>query len=405
MATDYDLIILGGGCAGLSLATGLAAHGSRGPRVLIVEARTQYANDRTWCFWEPASTALAPLVSHSWQHFAVGAGGRRVVGDCGDTPYQMIPAERFYADALGRLAAAGNIDLALGSWVVGEPRKKGGIWAVETIVGRHSARMIVDTRPRRDPGAGDVALWQSFYGQEIECDAPVFSPSCVELMDFAERDGSRIQFTYVLPLSARRGLVELTVFGPRPLVPRELGHELEMAIERQTGGQTFRVTRSEHGILPMGARLARPHPDPSYVRAGLTSGGARPSSGYAFQRIQRWAGECARRIAEGKLPAGHAPDPRLMRALDSLFVSVLRANPAAGPSIFLSLFEKADTSRIIRFMSDRGTVADCAMVAAALPPLPFLREIPRALLASRTLRGRVVNKTAEVALRVEKWKA
>jgi lycopene beta-cyclase len=94
-----------------------------------------------------------------------------------------------------------------------------------------------------------------------------------------------------------------------------------------------------------------------------------------------------------------------MRALDSLFVSVLRANPAAGPSIFLSLFEKADTSRIIRFMSDRGTVADCAMVAAALPPLPFLREIPRALLASRTLRGRVVNKTAEVALRVEKWKA
>jgi lycopene beta-cyclase len=47
----YDLIILGGGCAGLSLARRLSELGEDCPQTVILESRSSYTDDRTWCFW------------------------------------------------------------------------------------------------------------------------------------------------------------------------------------------------------------------------------------------------------------------------------------------------------------------------------------------------------------------
>jgi lycopene beta-cyclase len=132
-------------------------------------------------------------------------------------------------------------------------------------------------------------------------------------------------------------------------------------------------SRHEEGPNPANA--------PTYVRAGLAGGAARPSTGYAFQRIQRWADLCAAQLAAGKLPVAHPADPPLLRALDHLFLSVLRSRPERAPSLFLALFEKTSTPRMIRFLSDRATPLDYASVVWALPFLLFIQEIPRALAA------------------------
>jgi len=50
MQPDLDLLILGGGCAGLSLGDRLAEQPSRPGGTMIIEARQAYVNDRTWCF-------------------------------------------------------------------------------------------------------------------------------------------------------------------------------------------------------------------------------------------------------------------------------------------------------------------------------------------------------------------
>ena len=112
----------------------------------------------------------------------------------------------------------------------------------------------------------------------------------------------------------------------------------------------------------------------------------RASTGYAFQRIQRWADVCAQQLGEGKFPIGHEPDPLLLRGMDHLFLSVLRTRSAAAPAMFLSMFEKVDPARIIRFLSDGGTLLDRAIVASVLPVIPFLKEIPSAFLRSARLR-------------------
>ncbi|MEY2979796.1 MAG: hypothetical protein RL562_23, partial [Planctomycetota bacterium] len=60
---DLDLVVLGGGLAGLSLAERLAAAGAQAPRTVVLEARADYADDRTWCFWRHEPHRYEELVA------------------------------------------------------------------------------------------------------------------------------------------------------------------------------------------------------------------------------------------------------------------------------------------------------------------------------------------------------
>ena len=75
--TSVDLAILGGGCAGLSLARDiarLAPQTSGGRRVVVLEPRLRYENDRTWCGWFLADETQDPLVSRRWPAWRFSLG-------------------------------------------------------------------------------------------------------------------------------------------------------------------------------------------------------------------------------------------------------------------------------------------------------------------------------------------
>ncbi len=382
MTAHYDLIILGGGCAGLSLALRLAELGSRCPRTLIIEQRAVYTNDRTWCFWGDTRTPMQHLAKKKWQQISLRAGAGQTTLQCAATPYHMIPAAAFYAEAIAVIEQTSAITLVMKTALTSPPRRVGSKWQLSSWRGVCETGMVVDTRPGPLPKAGAATLWQSFYGHEIVCDSDCFDPACVELMDFDQSDPSRILFTYVLPFSERHALVEVTQFGPVPLPPEALKAVLEAAIAKRLKGAAFHCGRSEHGVLPMGNRPGRTpeiKKDPSYVHAGLMQGGARPATGYAFQRLQQWAASCAGQIGKGQLPLAHRPDPLVLRAMDHLFLSVLRSYPALAPQLFLRLFSRVDSASLIRFLNERATIADYAAIVAALPAAPFLRQIPAAL--------------------------
>jgi len=386
MQTESDILILGGGCAGLSLALRLAADGGNCPRTVILESRSHYFNDRTWCFWDDGSAHLRELVQHRWPMVTLTHEGRQVSVDCHTTPYAMIPAENFYAHAIAKLGNTARVTLAMNEPVIGEPRKEGGLWRVETRCGSRYAKRLIDTRPQRVPERGAAVLWQSFCGHEIECRADRFDPDVAELMDFLPSKNGRIIFLYLLPFSPRRALVEVTVFAPDPLGSGELAEELAAFIRRQVGDSNYAVLRSEQGVLPMGQAAFDRDADVSHVRVGVAAGSARAASGFAFQRIQRWANACAAELIAGQPPLSHPPDPWITRAMDALFLRVLRAHPERAPELFLALFALQDPRRIIRFMSDHAVMADYAAIILALPPWLFLREIPRVLWPRRSLR-------------------
>ena len=373
MSEAFDLVVLGGGCAGLSLSMALAALGSRCPRTLVIESRAEYTNDRTWCYWHDPSAPGPYPVQHRWRTMRVAHAGQSVSLDCGSTPYHMLAAQDFYAAAQGSIDRQPNIELRRSTSVVGEPSRSGGVWSLRTSAGWVTARSVVDTRPPALPRRDGATLWQSFYGQEIECSAAVFDPLSMDLMNFLAPDPHHVPFVYVLPVTPTRALVEVTVFGAAPLAPRELSGRLEAAIEECTGNAAFTRLRSEHGILPMGLDEAPRSAHKSCVRVGVMAGGARPSTGYAFQRIQRWAGECAHALVSRGHPIEHRPDPFPLRVMDRIFLDVLRADPSRGGALFFSLFSRTDPARVIRFLSGDAGVVDSLAVVAAMPVAPFVR--------------------------------
>ncbi len=375
MNRHYDLVILGGGCAGLSLARELANSGSASPRTLVVESRQAYTNDRTWCFWETDHASATHLVSHRWDAMEVADSRATARISCAGSPYAMIPAAAFYEDAARTIAASRRIGLQLGARLEGAPAKLGGLWSVTTTAGLFVAPTVIDTRPQQNAHHADATLWQSFSGVEVCTNSDAFHPECLTLMDFSRTTPGRMLFTYVLPVSARRALIEVTEFSPFPKKAGALEDDLRSALRHYTAGSAHTILRAEAGILPMGQRVQSRSPDPSLVYAGLQAGGARPCTGYAFQRIQRWAADCAIGLCRDGVPMGHPPDAAWLRGMDQLFLEVLRSRPDLAPSMFVSLFTQTDRRAIIRFLSDEARWGDVLGVVASLPAMPFLREV------------------------------
>lgn len=389
MQTDLDLVVLGGGCAGLSLALRLAGQPGRCRRVMVLESRPVYTNDRSWCFWRLEPHRFDTLIRRSWSRVAVRSSAQSVQVDCQHTPYQLLEAGDFYHHARQTIADSDAVRLEMGVTVLAPPRPVPGGWQIETSAGALTAAQVIDTRPPRTPRRGDATLWQSFLGQEVACDRPVFDPGCVDLMDFAHDAHGAVAFTYVLPLACDRALVETTLFDPEPRGPAELARRQQQAVQRLCGDAQAHVVRTEAGILPMGMSSPAKALGPGHVCAGLMSGAARPATGYAFQRIQRWAENCAGALHRGQVARGHKSDPLLSQLMDRLFLDVLRTHPERGPELFTRLFERTATPRIVRFLSDRATFMDRVSIAASLPTGLFLRQMmvpaARRALQSRTL--------------------
>jgi lycopene beta-cyclase len=375
MPADYDLIILGGGCAGLSLAMRLSEQGALCPKLLIIEKREHYVNDRTWCFWGTADARLKHLSSHNWPTVKLKSQLEAINIDCKETPYQMLAAETFYQNALQEIAKNDRISIQFNQPVLAIPTKSNERWQIACNNQTYTAKSIVDTRPAKPPPHGDAILWQSFYGHEIECTQAVFDPNTAMLMDFDDDDKKLVCFNYVLPTSTSKALIETTVFSAHPVPHENLSTKLDAAIAQYTAGQPYTVTRSEHGILPMGNKPKTSNQDKSYIQAGLFAGAARPSTGYAFQRIQRWADLCAKAIHETQYPIGHPPDSMLQTAMDRLFLQLIRARPNLAPVLFLKLFRQCDTPKLVRFLSDQARLTDYLAIVLALPPAPFLKQL------------------------------
>lgn len=374
---DADVVILGGGCAGLSLAARLSLL-AEGPRVRVVEARDRYTNDRTWSFWADAEHEHRSLVSAEWPAWTFSRGAETVVHRPAEAiSYQMIAADDFYAWALATIDRSELATIDLATVVTGVEELDDGV-LVSTVNGPVRSRWVVDTRP---PGLDAGGYAQRFAGAEIETTDAVFDPTIAGLMTDMTVDEHGFRFTYLLPFDSRHALVEETRFGRRG-DPTDLQAGLDRTVRALAPDGQVRVLRTERGVIPMQRRPGAAVGS-RVVRAGTAGGAVRPSTGYAFQRIQRWSADCAAHLAIGRPPIPHPAEPAWRAAADALFLQVLDRRPETAPTLFMALARGTSPDRLTRFLSDAGGPRDFAGVVAALPKAPFLAELPRAVAPTR----------------------
>jgi len=375
----YSHLILGAGASGLSLAWYLLEAGVEGP-IALVDRRATYRNDRTWCFWDVEPTPFNDLATHAWPLWSV-IDDRGFAADRGSGRYRYlrIRAIDFYRRALDRLASDDRVDLYLDEPIHAR-RVLGDRVEVETPNGPIRGRLAFDSaRPpahlAESSPAGRVALVQHFLGQTVRASGPVFDTDRPILMDFRvdQRDGPR--FVYVLPLSPDVALVENTYLFPAPVSASRHRIEISEYLGKWFGLGAFEVIEEESGRIPMTVGRPRSEPGSPLVPIGLAGGAARPSSGYAFLRIQRQTRRLAETIAAGRTTEPPEPGrvaPRKYDFLDAVFLQALADRPADAPRLFARMFDRVEPDALVRFLADRGRPRDDARLIASLPKRPFL---------------------------------
>lgn len=348
--------------------------GGRELSILIVDREEKRANDRTWCFWSSVETGYESVIRHSWPflEFVDEQGSRRA--PLGNYTYQMLRSDDFYRFVRSRLTGRPGID-----WMQASVEELGedeeGAYA--RVDGRQlRARWIFNScLPAGQPAGHYYRLLQHFRGWVVETGSDAFDPQAATLMDFRTPQQGSARFFYVLPFSARRALVEYTVFSEQCLPESAYRQALQSYIRHQLGIDTYEIRETEAGVIPMTNAPFPPRRSPHVINIGTAGGAVKPTTGYAFLTIQEQTRQIAEHLLAGKPPQWTPSTHRRFRFYDTLLLHILQMEGAQAKPIFQRLFRRNDFETILRFLEERSGIRQEAGIFASLPFAPFLRAL------------------------------
>ena len=370
--TDWDVVIVGGGLSGLSLAVELAQPAFSHLRVLVLEKRSHYTRDRTWSYWATKQHRYSALERKRWNKWRVGFAGQDAVQNS-TVPYCSLDADAFYAFAVEQIAASQHVQLRMGVSVSG---LTGGSQPTVTLADGSvlSAKQVMDARPRLNTNA--TALGQHFMGWEITTDTDCFTTDTVELMDF-QRTRAGLHFFYVLPYGPRRALIETTWISDKQHQP-DYSAELQAYISRRYGIESAQVSYREQGWLDLQMQPTDSN-STGITPLGRGAGTLRPSTGYAFLQTV----EDANRIAScfqgvpsdaiGDLRIAPYQRPALDSVMDKVFLQTIKSDWERAPEYFLAMFKGVAPEALVIFLSGNSGLSQRLQVASQLPIPPFFR--------------------------------
>jgi lycopene beta-cyclase len=175
-------------------------------------------------------------------------------------------------------------------------------------------------------------------------------------------------------------LVEYTLFSKAPLAKAEYEAAIREYLATTLGLKKYRIVAEEVGAIPM-----TDHPLPAKVgkhiiHLGTRGGRAKPSTGYAFKRIQHQSARLVAALAStGRPPADPTGDKWQFRLFDTLLLDIMQRRGESTRDIFRQLFERNPVERIFRFLDETTSWADNLRVMNSVSPGPFMRSIAQVL--------------------------
>ncbi|MFE2019119.1 lycopene cyclase family protein [Streptomyces sp. NPDC059499] len=382
-AGTSDVVIVGGGASGLSLAHRLTALGA--PTVTLVEAPDgpRRPPERTWCYWDRGTGDLGEAITASWSRLRIHAtDGSEVTVDPSPLRYHMLRSTAFERLVHSRLALSPGGRLLRATADTVRNTRDGAEVRCTAADGRTltlRARHVFDSRPRRALPPARTQLMQHFRGWLVHTDADRFDPTVADLMDFrVPQSVHGLAFGYVLPLAPDRALVEYTEFSRTPLTTSAYETALAHYSRDILKLGAFTVESAEQGVIPMtDGRFAR-RVGPAVFRIGTAGGATRPATGYTFAAVQRQSRAVAEALHDGRaiVPPPHG---RRALAMDAVLLRALDTGRIDGPDFFTGLFRRIPPERLLRFLDGATSPWEEWGIGMRTPIGPMLRtavELP-----------------------------
>jgi lycopene beta-cyclase len=353
---EFDYIIIGGGCSGLSLAYELELHKKLENKTLaIVEPRTEYKRDKTWSFWKVMNHNFNDCVKKSWNNFSVKTSAKSKNIKCDNFPYQSIDSGLFYNKIISRL------------------KKNKNIFFYKVLKDVNvSNSFIFNSVPSIKENKNN--LWQHFRGVEIETQDNCFDENIINLMDFDCEQRNNVHFFYTLPFKKNKALIETTWISElNNNLLKDYDVQIKSYINNRFGLKSYKINYSEEGSIPLFYPLNIK--EKNQINIGTAGGMTRLSTGYTFLNIQaqsKYIRENIDIIRNAKI----FKIRNRYQFLDKVFLKVLKNYPQMMPDIFFKMFSGSERA-IIKFLSSKSNILEDLLVILRIPKWIFIKEIWR----------------------------
>ncbi len=350
---DFDYIILGGGCAGLSLAYELEINGKlKEKNLAIVENRKEYKRDKTWSFWRVFDHNFDDCVIKSWNNFSINTSKNSIELKSENYPYQSIDSGKFYNKINSVLSKNKNIFFCKN---------------LQEINSDHSIVFNSLINDEMDKSK----IWQHFQGVEIEVGKNIFDDKILNLMDFNCEQRNSVHFFYTLPFSKNRALIETTWLSnlqDKTLMDYDI--QLKNYIEKNLGIKDYKIKFQEKGAIPL---FYPQNKNNEQINIGSAGGMTRLSTGYTFLNIQEHSRYLCKNIENIKDKKIYEIKKKY-QFLDNIFLKVLKNNPNKMPEIFFKMFQNSSNT-IIKFLSNKSNFFDDFKIISRMPKWLFIKEL------------------------------
>ena len=351
---EFDYVILGGGCAGLSLTYELDINKKLNDKTLaIIETRDEYKRDKTWSFWKVTDHNFDDCVIKSWNNFSINSelGSQEVINR--EYSYQTIDSGLFYKKVLNELKQNKNIQ-----------------FFKNTDQLNLDNSFIFNSIPSK--GNYQANLWQHFKGIEIETQKDIFDDEIFNLMDFDCDQRDNVHFFYTLPFSKNKALVETTWLSKmNDNSQKDYENQINNYIKKNLRVKNYEITYKEEGAIPLFYPLNKN--EKNKINIGTAGGMTRLSTGYTFLNIQEHS-KYIRENIDNISNAKKFEIDRKYQFLDEIFLRVLKKNPEKMSDIFFRMF-KASPKTVIKFLSNKSNFLEDLSIIFKMPKLIFIKAL------------------------------
>ena len=351
---EFDYIIIGGGCAGLSLAYELEINEKLKDKTLaIIEPRTEYKKDKTWSFWKVTSHNFDDCVKKSWENFSINIPKKTNHLECAIYPYQSIDSGLFYEKVNNTLKKNKNIFFFKNKNEIND--KNSFIFnSVPSLKKNH------------------LNLWQHFCGIEIVTQDNLFDDQIFNLMDFDCEQRDNVHFFYTLPYSKNKALVETTWLSKmNDDSQKDYNNQIKSYIESKLKIKNYKIIYKEEGAIPLFYPIYEK--EKNKINIGTAGGMTRLSTGYTFLNIQEHSKFIMRNI-ENISKSKRFEINKKYQFLDSIFLRVIDRHPDKMADIFFNMF-KASPKTVIKFLSNKSNFLEDLTIISKMPKWTFIRAL------------------------------
>ena len=351
---EFDYVIIGGGCAGLSLAYELEIQEKLKDKTLaIIEPRQEYKRDKTWSFWKVTPHNFDDCVKKSWENFSINVPSETNHLECKDYPYQSIDSGLFYEKINNRLKENNNISF---------------FKSIEEINTKNS--FIFNSVPIIKKNY--LNLWQHFCGVEIETKNNFFDEQIFNLMDFDCEQRDSVHFFYTLPFTKNKALVETTWLSKmNDNSQKDYDEQIKNYIEKHLKIKNYEITYKEEGAIPLFYPLYEK--EKNKINIGTAGGMTRLSTGYTFLNIQehsKYIRENIEKISNSK----RFEISKKYQFLDNIFLRVLNKHPEKMSNIFFNMF-RTSPKTVIKFLSNKSNFFEDLKIILKMPKWTFIKAL------------------------------